>query len=133
MRAPGTCRVQYPWVWDSFHGSLCGRPREDTIPLSVTVQLGSQLRVVIIVTFKIYEALMNVTGMRMNSSRLWKAHAPKRLATPAKLAEIELTDTDIALACEDSYRMARLLIRVHGQPVGYVDLSVDMLPTLDHA
>ncbi|HEU5097488.1 MAG TPA: glycosyltransferase [Roseiflexaceae bacterium] len=29
--------------------------------------------------------------------------------------------------------MARLLIRVHGQPVGYADLVADMLPTLDHA
>jgi glycosyltransferase involved in cell wall biosynthesis len=76
---------------------------------------------------------MNLTSMTMNSSRIWKAYAPKRLATPAKLAEIELTDTHIALACEDSYRMARLLIRVHGQPVGYADLAVDMLPTLDHA
>jgi len=75
---------------------------------------------------------MNVNGVRMNSSKIWKAYPPKRLATPAKLAEIELTDTDIALVCEDSYRTARLLIRVHGQPVGYADLSIDMLSTLDH-
>ncbi len=76
---------------------------------------------------------MKLTDMRMNSSIIWKAYAPKRLATPAKLAEVELTDTDIALACEDSYRAARLLIRVHGQPVGYADLAVDMLPRLNRA
>jgi hypothetical protein len=58
---------------------------------------------------------MNVNGVRMNSSKIWKAYPPKRLATPAKLAEIELSDTDIALVCEDSYRTARLLIRVHGR------------------
>jgi glycosyltransferase involved in cell wall biosynthesis len=72
-------------------------------------------------------------SMIMSSSRIWKAYPPKRLATPAKLAEIELTDTHVALACEDLYRAARLLIRVHGQPVGYADLAVDMLHTLDRA
>src|SRR6476620_9030054 len=76
---------------------------------------------------------MGLTDVQMNSSKIWKAYPPKRLATPAKLAEIELTDTDIALVCEDSYRTARLLIRVHGRPVGYADLSIDMLSTLDRA
>jgi glycosyltransferase involved in cell wall biosynthesis len=76
---------------------------------------------------------MNLTSMKMNSSKIWKAHALKRLVTPAKFADIELTETHITLACEDSYRAARLLIRVHGQPVGYVDLPIDMLATLDRA
>src|SRR6476646_2424881 len=76
---------------------------------------------------------MTLISMIMSSSRIWKAYPPKRLATPAKLAEIELTDTHVALACEDLYRAARLLIRVHGQPVGYADLAVDMLHTLDRA
>jgi glycosyltransferase involved in cell wall biosynthesis len=69
----------------------------------------------------------------MNSSKIWKAYPPRQLTTPAKLVDIELTGTDIALACEDSYRAARLLIRVHGRPVGYADLAVEMLPTLDRA
>src|SRR4051794_24309627 len=76
---------------------------------------------------------MSLTDVRMNSSKIWKAYPPRQLATPAKFAEVELTDTDIALACEDSYRAARLLIRVHGRPVGYADLDVEMLPTLDRA
>src|SRR3954469_25688674 len=76
---------------------------------------------------------MDPTDVRMNSSKIWKAYPPRQLVTPAKLAEIELTDTDLALACEDSYRAARLLIRVHGRPVGYADLAVEMLPTLDRA
>jgi glycosyltransferase involved in cell wall biosynthesis len=69
----------------------------------------------------------------MNSLRIWKAYAPKQVATPAQLAEIELADTQIAFAFDGSYRAARLLIRVHGRPVGYADIAAEMLPTLDRA
>src|SRR5262249_17009447 len=47
--------------------------------------------------------------------------------------EVMRIDTVIACSFDDSYRAARLLIRVHGRPVGYADLAAEILPTLDHA
>jgi glycosyltransferase involved in cell wall biosynthesis len=46
------------------------------------------------------------------------------LTTPALFADIELTDSTTSLVVAEGYRSARLLIRVHACPVGYVDLAV---------
>jgi glycosyltransferase involved in cell wall biosynthesis len=60
----------------------------------------------------------------MRTTSIWKAHAPRRLSIPAAVSQVELTETHQQLAIGAGYRAARLLIRVHGRPVGYADLSV---------
>jgi len=54
----------------------------------------------------------------------WRAYPPPKLQTPAAVGEIELTDADWAASFGDQYCFARLLVRVHGHPVGYADLVI---------
>jgi len=60
-----------------------------------------------------------------SSPRYWKAYALSRLATPALFADIELTETATSLVVAETQHDARLLIRVHACPVGYVDITVE--------
>lgn len=53
----------------------------------------------------------------------WKAYAPPPIATPALVASFELTQPDAVLAVDAHYRAARVLVRVHGQPVGYANFG----------
>jgi GT2 family glycosyltransferase len=47
------------------------------------------------------------------------------LTTPALFADIELTDTATSLVVAEANHSARLFIRVHACPVGYVDITVE--------
>jgi len=58
----------------------------------------------------------------MNNISNWKAYAPAWLPTPAMVADVELTRATLPLALGSHYRAARLLVRVHGQPICYVDI-----------
>jgi glycosyltransferase involved in cell wall biosynthesis len=58
----------------------------------------------------------------MNNIGNWKAYAPVWLPTPAIVADVELTHAMAPLTLGPNYRAARLLVRVHGQPIGYVDI-----------
>lgn len=52
----------------------------------------------------------------------WKAYAPTWLPTPALVADIELTRQIAPITLGSAYRAARLLVRVHDHPIGYVDI-----------
>jgi O-antigen biosynthesis protein len=64
--------------------------------------------------------------------RYWKAYTLSRLTTPALFADIELTDTATSLVVPETNRSARLFIRVHACPVGYVDITVEPGETLHY-
>jgi O-antigen biosynthesis protein len=65
--------------------------------------------------------------------RYWKAYTLSRLTTPALFADIELTDTATSLVVPETNRSARLFIRVHACPVGYVDITVEPGETLTYS
>jgi O-antigen biosynthesis protein len=64
--------------------------------------------------------------------RYWKAYALNRLTTPALFADIELTNTATSLVVAENHHAARLLVRVHACPVGYVDITVEPGEMLDY-
>jgi O-antigen biosynthesis protein len=61
----------------------------------------------------------------------WKAYSPAWLPTPALVADIELTGPISPITLGSMYRAARLLVRVHGLPVGYVDIANDSIAAID--
>lgn len=63
----------------------------------------------------------------------WKAYAPQHIATPALVAEVELSDPYASITLDQRYVALRMLIRVHGCPVGYVDLPAPANRHLDRA
>jgi glycosyltransferase involved in cell wall biosynthesis len=67
----------------------------------------------------------------MNSIGNWKAYAPVWLPTPAIVADVELTRVIAPLTLGPSYRAARLLVRVHGQPISYVDIVAGPAEVID--
>jgi glycosyltransferase involved in cell wall biosynthesis len=60
-----------------------------------------------------------------SSPRYWKAYALSPLPTPALFADVELTDTATSLVVPPAHLAARLFIRIHACPVGYVDITVE--------
>jgi O-antigen biosynthesis protein len=58
----------------------------------------------------------------MASQTYWKNDTPRRIRTPALVADVELTAPIVPLTFSADYRAARLLVRVHGRPVGYADV-----------
>jgi len=62
------------------------------------------------------------TWFAMNNIGNWKAYAPVWLPTPAIVADAELSRAVAPLTLGPDYRAARLLVRVHGQPICYVDI-----------
>jgi len=64
--------------------------------------------------------------------RYWKAYALSGLTTPALFADIELTEPATSLVVAETIHSARLLIRVHACPVGYVDITVRPGETLHY-
>jgi glycosyltransferase involved in cell wall biosynthesis len=77
----------------------------------------------------------------MSNEGNWKAYAPVWLPTPALVADVELTDAMKPLTLGPNYRAARLLVRMHAQPIGYADIVAQpagcinrdqILAALDH-
>src|SRR6185436_12447592 len=60
-----------------------------------------------------------------SSPRYWKAYALSPLPTPALFADVELTDSATSVVVPPAHHAARLLIRIHACPVGYVDITVE--------
>jgi O-antigen biosynthesis protein len=60
-----------------------------------------------------------------SSPRYWKAYALSPLPTPALLADVELTDSATSFVVPPAHHAARLFIRIHACPVGYVDITVE--------
>src|SRR5690349_20579863 len=58
----------------------------------------------------------------MKNTGYWKAYAPTWLPTPALVADVELSRPIAPITLGPNYRAARLLVRVHDQPIGYVDI-----------
>lgn len=68
----------------------------------------------------------------MNVISPWKAYAPQRIATPAFVADIELSNLSASVSLDEHYQALRMLIRIHGCPVGYVDLPAPPARHLNH-
>ena len=66
----------------------------------------------------------------MPSPTVWKAYPPPRIATPALVAEIDLLAAEQDIVVGPGYRAARLMIRLHGRPIGYADIAVETPSTL---
>lgn len=60
-------------------------------------------------------------------------YVPAPILTPALLADIELTDPLVSLRPGAEHRAARLLVRVHGIPIGYADLRGGWDAPIDRA
>jgi O-antigen biosynthesis protein len=58
---------------------------------------------------------------------------PRWIATPALVADVELTAPLTPLLPGSDYRAARLLARVHGHPVGYADVVGELTEPIDRA
>jgi len=58
---------------------------------------------------------------------------PAQIPTPALLADIELTDLSEPLHLGEAHRAARLLVRLHGRPIGYADLIGGLAEPIDRA
>jgi glycosyltransferase involved in cell wall biosynthesis len=67
----------------------------------------------------------------MKKTGNWKAYAPAWLPTPALVADVELTRSMAPLTLGPKYRAARLLVRIHGQPVTYVDIIAGSEEAID--
>ncbi|HET9222857.1 MAG TPA: glycosyltransferase [Roseiflexaceae bacterium] len=67
----------------------------------------------------------------MASQTYWKNDSPRWIRTPALVADVELTDTLTLPSAGADYRAARLLVRVHGRPVGYADVAADLTTPID--
>lgn len=67
----------------------------------------------------------------MSNPSYWSNDTPRQIPTPALIADVDLTAPIGALALGDDYRAARLLVRVHGRPVGYADLVADLATPID--
>ena len=67
----------------------------------------------------------------MASQISWKNDTPRRISTPALVADVELTTPLALLSPGADYRAARLLVRVHGRPVGYADITGELARPID--
>ena len=67
----------------------------------------------------------------MTSQTYWKNDTPRWIHTPALVADLELTAPIAPLPLSADYRAARLLVRVHGRPVGYADVVADLAAPID--
>jgi len=76
------------------------------------------------------ESRLRKTWFAMKNMGNWKAYAPVWLPTPAMVADVELTCA-APLMLGPGYRAARLLVRVHGQPIGYVDIVAGPAEVID--
>lgn len=63
----------------------------------------------------------------------WRAYAPQLIPTPALVADVELTQPITPIDTGTNYRAARILVRLHGCPVGYVDLLLQPSEAIDQA
>jgi glycosyltransferase involved in cell wall biosynthesis len=63
----------------------------------------------------------------------WTNETPRWIATPALVADVELTAPLAPLSLCSDYRAARLLVRVHGHPVGYADVVGELVEPIDRA
>src|SRR5262245_54780147 len=58
----------------------------------------------------------------MTSSTRSVGYVPARIPTPALVADVELSGLIAPLRLGEGYRAARLLVRLHGCPIGYADV-----------
>jgi glycosyltransferase involved in cell wall biosynthesis len=58
-------------------------------------------------------------------------YVPAQIPTPALIADIELTDLSAPLRLVTTHAAARLLVRLHGRPIGYADLIGDLAAPID--
>lgn len=52
----------------------------------------------------------------------WKTYAPIWIPTPALVADVDLAYPIVPMTLGSAYRAARILVRIHEQPIGYVDI-----------
>src|SRR5215207_5045027 len=67
----------------------------------------------------------------MSSPTYRSNDTPRWIPTPALIADVDLTTPVAPLTLGGDYRAARLLVRVHGRPVGYVDVAADLATPID--
>src|SRR5438552_1613138 len=60
-----------------------------------------------------------------------KGYVPRPIRTPALVADVELTGPLAPLTLGGTYRAARLLVRLHGCPIGYADVPADQAEPID--
>jgi len=51
----------------------------------------------------------------------WKPYSPPRLPTPALISNVEMSRPITPLIPDSAYQAVRLLVRLHGYPIGYID------------
>ena len=67
----------------------------------------------------------------MIDAHRWKNHTPAWLPTPALVAGVELAGPIAPLQLDSRQRAARLLVRVHGCPIGYADIVAGPAEIID--
>ncbi len=67
----------------------------------------------------------------MSRPSSWSNDTPRQIPTPALIADVDLLAPIEPITLGSDYRAARLLVRVHGRPVGYVDLTADLATPID--
>jgi glycosyltransferase involved in cell wall biosynthesis len=69
----------------------------------------------------------------MSEATSWKNNTPRWIRTPAFLADVELAEPLEPLRIPVGHRAARLLVRIHGRPIGYADITEQLSLPIDRA
>jgi O-antigen biosynthesis protein len=76
-------------------------------------------------------SMLDAREAAMSGPTYWRNDTPRWIRTPALLADVDLTTPIAPLTLGADYRAARLLVRVHGRPVGYADVVADSTESIE--